>query len=313
MLSHIVYININLYKYKWIIQCIGVDIMKSIKKYNPITATPYKYNDEYAEYEPCDQLKPYIRCFWGNRVPHYQRKTNIISQGLVIPDTCMDIIFDVDFTFNKINGSFCGINDRSFKIIYRNDEDRIVSSFGIRFYPWSVIYFIEDSLCDVKNGHFNVEQHFSKLKKKIEPLLFDVVKVEERIQIVQKYLMDQIHLERRNEYVMESIAKMIFHKGNIDIFHLSKDVHTSTRHLERLYKEYIGISPKQLTSLVRYQYLWNDIISNSNFNVLDAAFKYGYTDQAHLLRDFKKYHTMTIPEAKKHALQHVAFLQEEIS
>lgn len=60
--------------------------------------------------------------------------------------------------------------------------------------------------------------------------------------------------------------------------------------------------PKQLTSLVRYRYLWNDILFNKHFYVLDAVQLYGYTDQSHLLHDFKKYHTVLPGEAKRYAL-----------
>lgn len=30
------------------------------------------------------------------------------------------------------------------------------------------------------------------------------------------------------------------------------------RQLERLFSEYVGVSPKSLASMVRYQYLWSD-------------------------------------------------------
>lgn len=33
------------------------------KLYNPITATPFKYTEDYMEFEPCEALKPYIHCF----------------------------------------------------------------------------------------------------------------------------------------------------------------------------------------------------------------------------------------------------------
>ncbi len=57
----------------------------------------------------------------------------------------------------------------------------------------------------------------------------------------------------------------------------------------------------QLTSLVRYQNIWNDILFNKHYNVADTVQLYGYTDQSHLLHDFKKYHTLLPSEAKRYA------------
>ncbi|MBD5453450.1 MAG: AraC family transcriptional regulator, partial [Lachnospiraceae bacterium] len=87
--------------------------MELYKIYNPITANPFKCTGDYMEFAPCDALKPYIRCFWGSMEPVIRNETNATTTSLVTPDTCTDIIFTVDFTNNKIENSFCGIDDRT--------------------------------------------------------------------------------------------------------------------------------------------------------------------------------------------------------
>ena len=78
---------------------------------------------------------------------------------------------------------------------------------------------------------------------------------------------------------------------------------------ERLFHEYIGITPKKLCSLVRYQYLWNEIIRNPRFSILDGVCKYGFTDQSHLIREFKRYHAMDIHKAVQYARDNVENIQ----
>ena len=56
------------------------------------------------------------------------------------------------------------------------------------------------------------------------------------------------------------------------------------------------------SSLVRYQYLWNELLTTPVFDVMDAVHHYGFSDQSHLLHEFKKYHTMLPEEARKYAL-----------
>lgn len=287
--------------------------MKLHNIYKPITATPFACSDSYMEFEPCDELKPYIRCFWGTKKPITQIKSDIPSQSLIIPDTCMDIIFRVNFTENRIDSMFCGIDDRSFSTYDKNDKEMELSTFAIRFYAWSVILFAEESMKDVRNTFFEAGYHFSKLRKEIEPLLFDVVNMEDRIAAAEQYLWKSLHLKRNNHTVMEAMAEILQRKGKLKIDQLAKDIHTSNRQLERMFKENIGISPKKLSSLVRYQYLWKDVLFQKEFNVLNAVHELGYADQAHLLNDFRRFHTMSVRDAKKYALkqENVGFLQEK--
>ena len=44
--------------------------------------------------------------------------------------------------------------------------------------------------------------------------------------------------------------------------------------------------------------------------VLDAVERFGYTDQSHLLREFKRFHGIPLTQARRIALGDVAFLQD---
>ena len=283
--------------------------MKLHKMYDPITASPFICNESYMEIRPCKELEPYIKCFWGSKKPYRKDQTGIQLPELIIPDTCMDIIFDINYTDNIIDSSFCGIDEKSFTA-QNNNSGELVSTFAVRFYPWSVYLFAEDSLKNTRNTAVDLEYHFSEFKRELEPLLFEAADIKERIQTAENYLTEHIHLERMNDVLMNSLTEIIKNNGNLEINKLAVNQHISTRQLERIFNEYIGIAPKKFSSLIRYQRLWQDILYKPDFQILDAVFQYGYTDQAHLLHDFRRFHTMTVPEARCYALEHVAFIQE---
>lgn len=282
--------------------------MELYQLYTPITATPFQLNAEYQEFEPCDALKPYIRCFWGTKKPIIKKASDICTTGIVTPDTCMDIIYTVDYTHNKLNNTFCGIDERSFQTHNLCTEDKTAFSFAIRFYAWGVPMFAEESMKDIKNNSFDVGYHFSKIKAEIEPILFDITNMEQLIPQVECILLKHL-MERHNQNVLESIYYILLHKGNISIQELKQQIHLSDRQLERLFQEYVGVSPKSLASMIRYQYLWNDIVYCPSYNIMELVEKYGYSDQAHLCHDFKKYHSMNIAEALAYALQNVGNIQ----
>lgn len=274
--------------------------MQLHKIYTPKTASPFANSETYMEFAPCEALKPYIQCFWGSRLPYRQLCTERPAETLVTPDTCVDIIFHVNFTDNRIEGHFCGVDDRPF-VSHAPGEEKLLSTFAIRFYVWSAVLFAEDTMKDTRNKAFDLDCHFAGLKKALEPQLFDCVRIEDRIFAAEQYLSEHLHLERQNPLVMEGLEQIMLHRGTLEIGHLSKEVHTSSRQLERLFLENMGISPKRLSSLVRYQYLWNDILCQPDFQVTEAVHRYGYVDQAHLLHEFKRFHGMNIAGAKAYA------------
>jgi transcriptional regulator GlxA family with amidase domain len=63
----------------------------------------------------------------------------------------------------------------------------------------------------------------------------------------------------------------------------------SERQLERLFKTYVGLSPKWVIRLFRLQQLADHVVSSEPIDWADLALKLGYFDQAHCVNDFKRF------------------------
>ena len=283
--------------------------LSNVNIYRPLTATPFKRNSFYTELFPCKELQSYIRCYWGTENPHIQFE-NDDAPELVIPDTCADIIYHIDYTDNTVTGGFCGVNDCSFHAHGRGNIGHIVSTFAIRFYAWSVYAFSDDSLQSTMNGYFDVGSRFEWLDKSIRPRLLELKTLQEKISFTEQVLRKRLSDVRENAVVNNTIQNILLNKGSLGIANLAKESFVSTRQLERLFHEYVGITPKKLSNLIRYQFLWRDILCEPDFDVLSAVYKFGYTDQSHLLREFKRYHSMDIHNARIMAFKDVGNIQE---
>ena len=277
--------------------------------YRPLTATPFKRNSFYTENLPSKELQSYIRCYWGTENPLIQIE-NDNTPELVIPDTCVDIIYHIDYTDNTVTGGFCGVNDCSFHAHNSGIIGHTVSTFAIRFYAWSTYAFCDDSLQSTMNGYFDVGSRFEWLDKIIRPRLLELKTLQEKIAFTEQVLLKRLFDVRENTVVNDTIQNILINKGTLDIAKLAKESFVSTRQLERLFHEYIGITPKKLSNLIRYQFLWRDILCEPDFDVLSAVHKFGYTDQSHLLREFKRYHSMDIHNARIMAFKDVGNIQD---
>ena len=268
--------------------------------YHPITALPFRRNAAYTELPPCAALMPYIRCFWGT--PEPVRTADIAGDkaGLVIPDTCMDIIFTLDHTRSTVDSVFCTMGEDAMLTSSRA-HSALTSTFAIRFYAWTATLFAERPFHDSKNGYQRVDDFFPALERQLTPMLMSVSSLTERAEIASRYLLRYFQPDRESSVLMNAVYDIITSRGTVKITDLTAAAAISPRRLERVFDEHMGISPKSFASLVRYQLLWQELCLGRGSCVLDLVEKYGYYDQAHLLNDFRKRHTMTPAQAIRFA------------
>lgn len=91
-----------------------------------------------------------------------------------------------------------------------------------------------------------------------------------------------------------SLSQIIKSKGNTSITQLVKLTGYTERHIERTFNQCIGLTPKKFGNIVRLHYflsLIKEKARRSQFT--DLCYEAGYSDQSHLIREFKKYTGIT--------------------
>jgi transcriptional regulator GlxA family with amidase domain len=264
------------------------------RRYHPITGTPFQQDETYREVAPCAALAPYIRCFWGSDHPLPARPGDA---GLVIPDTCMDIIFHIDYANNRIGSVFCTLDEHSYRTPASTETGGLASTFAIRFYAWTASLFAEDKLNGSANGHFPVDTFFRSVERMLTPVLFEETTLMGKVLAAEKALLTTLRPEKADQAVLCAIHHLLRTEGRARISEVSAALALSPRQLERRFDAAMGVSPKAFASLMRYQLLWQDMALSPRFDPLDAVDRFGYADQAHLLHDFRKRHLMSPREA----------------
>lgn len=258
------------------------------KIFKTITANPYKRNT-YLELTPCEALKSYIHCFWYSK-----NNGGAAGKSLVIPDLCMDIIL---YEKKGYHADFCGINNRSFYSVNTDKE-----LFGIRFYAWAAALFTDDTIAETLNAYDCAQRYFSNFSNQTAEEILCAESLYEKKRLAENYLLEKLGNRSIKPSVLNSIVYTIRHNGKATVKDLADDNAVSKRKLERDFLSTTGVSPKQMLNLIRYQLLWQDAVK-CNFNALDCVEKYGFYDQSHLLKEFKKYHGLTLTEARNEVLR----------
>jgi AraC-like DNA-binding protein len=266
--------------------------------FKPIISTPCNNPEQYVEIQPCQALKPYIRCFWGEPRPYMYESR---EPDAAIPDACIDIVFYINYSTNEITNKFCGIGDMPF-LPDTGKRSGVISYFGIRFYFWAAHLFVKGGLSSIVNNSSDVEQYFPDFRKTLEGILIHHPCIEDRIYFTEIYLLNKLRNSfSENNNLMNAVFRILTAKGVISIPEVCEYVGISQRQLERIFSEYVGFSPKRAADVVRYQNVWQDLFYARTHDFPDIAYEYGYTDQAHLVNDFKKHHGKAPLEAFSYA------------
>lgn len=65
--------------------------------------------------------------------------------------------------------------------------------------PFNTENYMEYESCDV-------DCYFPKLKREIEPLLFDITDIKKLIPIAEKHLLSHLHIERENHILNDAVS-----------------------------------------------------------------------------------------------------------
>ena len=111
-----------------------------------------------------------------------------------------------------------------------------------------------------------------------------------QIEIIESFLMERIERESATDnYFYSTITKIRSNQGSFDAKTLSDYFYLGDRQIQRLFKENFGLSPKAYDKLNRFSNTVKYIKKYNRPRWNELADEFGYSDQAHLIREFKSY------------------------
>jgi len=276
-----------------------------INTYIPLSSNPFEKTD-LKIYKPCDQLSPFIACYWGMENP---KPYMVIDDDVVVPHGCIELIIEANYTQNITTFFLAGIHDTPFNA-KRHINNDVISRISIRFFFWAYHLFVNTDMYVINTGILDDLCFDREWVRTLSEIML-LPTIEQRIQDIERFLISKLSMQRINANLYNSVYYIVSSQGAVTIKDICSYTTISQRHLERLYLRYIGVSPKKISNIVRYQNLWKDILFSRTLDIADAVAKYGFADQSHLLNNFRKYHGTYPIEAKQNALN-VDFFQYNI-
>lgn len=287
--------------------------MSPKKKANVYTSSRLPFRVPPQEFEPPEELRDAIKCFW------YLRRDfgELQSSFEVLPDGYAEIIFHF--------GSGCSIS-------YNGGLESLPSPFimgllnqpalfhakdcleiiGIRCFPWTVfdLLGLQPGKEQVRLFEHPIAHLHSTLEKWIE-----AANIEEAMAEVQRYFLNALSGIAMDSMLFKAGVAMREANGTMPVSEVAAAAHSTVRTLERNFKQSSGHTVKDVSGLIRFEQLRNQLWLYPDSNIAGLAHELGYTDQSHLSREFKRYSGTTPAAFARKARQEaigddfVAFVQ----
>lgn len=161
---------------------------------------------------------------------------------------------------------------------------------GIRFKPGGISAFLPIPVDELKNRVIDLQNIFNNSALELEARLFDkMANPEAQVLLLDQFLLKRLLLRADTKFAFQIAQRIVSSSGKSSVRDLSRESGYSSRHLNRIYQQCLGVSPKFHARVVRFHHALAHLIANPWLKPLDLVEKCGYYDQSHLAKDFVEF------------------------
>ncbi len=250
-------------------------------------------------FEPNSDLADFVNCYWTLESP----KGKTPQKNTIVPDGTMKLIFHYGDLYKhhpKIGNSF--FLPRCFLIgqlthPYVVEPTGTTGTFIVRFHPNGFLPFTTIPINEMENTAVPLDTLFGKDGQEIEQKILNANTNLDRINLIESFLINRLANEELIDQIVKSAIETISTaNGQLSISELSKHSNLNRRILARKFSSTVGLSPKQLSKIIRLQTTLKTLLNKKVSKLTDLAYENEYFDQAHYIKDFKEFTGLTPKE-----------------
>lgn len=217
---------------------------------------------------------------------HLNHTDNLIE---AVPDGSIDLLFNIGE--NKVSTYISGTVFHAKEWQMGNDN----ICFGLRFQPGKGVLPNELSMNMLIDKDLEINGNL--FGEHITDKIAVAGSMEQRMEIFLEnyhHILKSHDVQKTGKNLDDYICSRIIQThGTLNIWELEEETKYSACYIRRVFKEKHGLSPKQFARFVRFQYLLQKIEQNEkHYN--DLALHCGYYDEAHMMKEFKKFTNITL-------------------
>lgn len=238
---------------------------------------------------PLHTIKNFIECYWTIDDEH-----SILVHQKIVPDGFPEIIFHYGDPYRilitgkwEVQADFLLAGQITKFFLLENTGKTGV--FGIKFKPAAIHQLFGISMEEYNDKVIDLNDTIKPDLKTVKQILVNNTTHENRIFQLNFFFETLIKTKQLKPGLIESAIDLINkRKGMITVSELSKASFIGERQFLNQFKQQVGLSPKLYSRIIRLNYIFQ-LVNEKKEKWSTLAYEAAYFDQAHFIRDFKKF------------------------
>lgn len=244
---------------------------------------------------PTPALQPFVRQLWWSEATASQPG----SREHVLPTGQMHLVFrlagpmlrifagDHDMQGQAMQGPVVGGARSSF---YAKELSEPVVSLGVQLRPGAAQLLFGVSAAELAERHTLLSDLWGKRAQSTLDQLCSLHDPQQQLIALEKQLQAQLHPIKA---MHPAIAQTLAAPQGCSVQELVRNSQYSHRGFIAVFKQATGLSPKRYARLMRFQQLLACLRAASASTLAELALMAGYSDQAHMTREFRAFSGVT--------------------
>lgn len=243
----------------------------------------------YAEFPPAPDLQDLIECVWvleGDAPP------SAAPPERVMPDGCAELIVHLGVPFERLGPEGRGEPQPAAFLVGQLTRLFVIRprgafhTLGVRFRPHGAYPFFGVPLSAATDAQIPLDALWGSAAARLVGSLAAAPGARARVGLLERALRARRSGGRPpHRAVVESVGALLRSRGRVSIESLGRRSGVGRRHLERRFREEVGIAPKTLARVVRLQGVLRAAAEPDAEPWIGVALDSGFSDQTHLIRD----------------------------
>lgn len=224
------------------------------------------------------------------------------NKGTGLPKTAMSLVFNLADHFRLFaNDRFedCTHHKR-FWVAGLQAAPSYVESYGnsrmwvIQFWPLGAFAFFSEPLHLFSNAYTALDDVYAAAADRVWHQIGEAPSRKAQLQVIQTFLQQRLlHGRSPAPSSLKRLHHVVKNMGSLSVESLCTEAGITRKHLNHLFQNYIGVSPKTQCSLFRFKRILQRLSNSKPSSLTSFAYDENFFDQAHFNNDFKRLSGLT--------------------
>ncbi|WP_276372212.1 DUF6597 domain-containing transcriptional factor [Chryseolinea sp. H1M3-3] len=243
-------------------------------------------------------LHPFVAAVWASQGQEEIRSERIVPDG----GSCLIFNFGGAVSITRTNGAlatwknnfFAGPATSYLDLKYHGNFEQV----GVIFKPFGAFHLMKIPMSEFIDSEFELDVINKQKFQKISDEMASTECLHRRLSMLCNWL-EAAFAQASEESCIPAVTSLLQQPDEISVKEIAGQIGRSQQHIARLFNKHVGVSPKKLQRIFRFQKVLRSLSNQPCEFLTTTAYQYNYFDQPHFNNEIRSFSGFTPSQLTK--------------